>query len=115
MDLLAVVALAVLLRSTALCIPHLRVSCIDHNSSRIGAIAHNSNHDNSSSNKSHSSNNNNNSIVPLPHRRSRLQSGHHNSFPPAALHASTAGRRATSLENATYPSKETRRELRHPW
>jgi hypothetical protein len=54
MDPLAAVVLVVLLQSTAWYIPHLGVSCVDHNSSRIGAIAHNSNSGNSSSN-SHSS------------------------------------------------------------
>jgi hypothetical protein len=80
MDPLEVVVLAVLLQSTAWCIPQLGVSCIDHNSNRIGAIAHNSNRDNSNSN-SHNSNNNSSSTVPLLHRHSRLPSGHHNSFP----------------------------------
>jgi hypothetical protein len=83
------------------------VSCVDHNSSRIGAITHNSNLDNSSSN---SSSNNSSSTVPLLHHRSRLPLGHHSSFPLATFHASTMRRCATSLENAAYPSK-----LQHPW
>jgi hypothetical protein len=49
-----VVVLVVLLSSTAWCIPHLGVSCGNHNSSRIGAITHNSNRGNSSSNSSSS-------------------------------------------------------------
>jgi hypothetical protein len=56
----------------------LGVSCVDHNNSRIGAITHNSTCGNSSSNN-HSSNNSS-STVPLLNRRSRLPSGHHNSF-----------------------------------
>jgi hypothetical protein len=43
-----VVVLAVLLPSTAWCIPHLGVSWVDHNNSRIGAVTHNSNRGNSS-------------------------------------------------------------------
>jgi hypothetical protein len=108
------VVLAVLLLSTVWCIPHLGVSCVDHNSSKIGAIAHNSNRGNSSSN-SRSSSNNSSSTVPLPHRRSRLPSGHHSSFPPATFHASTMGRWATLLENVACQIKATHRELRHPW
>jgi hypothetical protein len=104
----AVVVLTVLLRSTTWCIPHLGVSCVDYNSRRIGAITRNSNRNNSSSNSS-------SSTVPLPDHHSRLQSGHHNSFPLAAFHASTIERWATSLENAAYPRKAIRRELRHPW
>jgi hypothetical protein len=49
-----------------------RVSCVDHNNSRIGALAHNSNHDNSSSSSS---------TMPLLHHRSKLPLGHHSSFP----------------------------------
>jgi hypothetical protein len=79
---------------------------------RIGSIAQNSNRDNSSSNShSHSSS----STVPLPHRRSKLPSGHHSSFPPAAFHASTAGRWATLLESDACLSEATRHELWHPW
>jgi hypothetical protein len=87
---------------------HLGVSCVDHISSRIGAITHNSNHSNSNSNSS-------SSTVPLLHHYIRLPSGHHSSFPPTTIHASTAGRWATSLKNATCPSKETRHKLRHLW
>jgi hypothetical protein len=84
------------------------VSYVDHISSRIGAIAHNSIRGNSSSNSS-------SSTVTLLHCHSRLPSSHHSSFLPATLHASTAGRWATSLENATCPSKATHRELRQLW
>jgi hypothetical protein len=87
-------------------------SCIDHISSRIGAITHNSNRDNSSSN-SHSSSNSNSSIMPLLHRHNKLPSDHHNSFPLATFHALTVGRWATLLENAACPSKATRRGLRY--
>jgi hypothetical protein len=90
------------------------VSCVDHNSNRIGAITHKSNRSNSSNN-SHSSSNSGSSTVPLLHRRSRLSSRHHSNFSPATFHASTAGRWATSLENAACPSKATHRGLRHPW
>jgi hypothetical protein len=83
------------------------VSYVDHNSSRIGALAHNSNHDNSSSNSS--------STVPLLHHRSKLPSGHHSSFPSATFHASTVGRWVTLLENAANPRKATHREPRHLW
>jgi hypothetical protein len=89
------------------------VSCVDHNSSRIRAIAHNSNHSNYSSNI-HSSNSSS-STVPLLHRHSSLPSGHHSSFPPATFHASTAGRWATLLENVVCPSTATHRELWHLW
>jgi hypothetical protein len=85
-----------------------RVSCVDHNSSRIGAIAHNFTRSNSSSNRS-------SSTIPLLHHRSRLPSGCRSSFPPATFHASTMGKWATLLENAVCPSKATHRELRHPW
>jgi hypothetical protein len=110
----AAVVLAVLLQSTAWCIPHMGVSCVDHNNSRIGAITHNSNHGNSSSN-SHSSSNNSSSTVPLLHRHSRLPSGYHNSFPLVTFHASTMGRWATFLENAACLRKAIHRQLRHPW
>jgi hypothetical protein len=109
LDLLAVVVSAVLLPSTAWCIPYLRVSCVNHNSSRIGAIAHNSNLGNFSSNRS------NNSTVLLLHRHSRMPPGLHGNFLPATFHASTMGRWATLLKNATSPSKATHRELQHPW
>jgi hypothetical protein len=104
----------VLLQSITWCIPHLGVTCIDHISSRIGAITHNSNHGNSNSN-SRSSSNSSNSTVPLLHHSNRLPSGHHNSFLPATFHASTAGRWATLLENVACPSKATHREFRHLW
>jgi hypothetical protein len=89
---------------------HLGVSCVDHNSSRIGAIAHNSNRNNFSRNSS-----SNSSTMLLPHCHSRLPSGRDNNFPPATFHASTGGRWVTLLENATSQSKETHRERRHPW
>jgi hypothetical protein len=103
-----VVVLAVLLQSTSWFIPHLGLSFVDHNSSRIGVITHNSNHGNSSNNSS-------SSTVPLLHYHSRLPSGHHSSFPPAASQASTIGSWATLLDNAACPWKATHRDLRHPW
>jgi hypothetical protein len=111
MDLLAAVVLAVLLQSTVWCIPHPGVSCVDHNSSRIGSITHNSNRGNSYSN-SHSSSN---STVHLHRRHNRLPAGHHSSFPSITFHASTVGGWATLLENVVCPSKAIRHELRHPW
>jgi hypothetical protein len=89
------------------------VSCVDHNSSRIGPIAHNSNRGNSYSNSR--SSNSSSSTVPLHRHHSRLPSGHHSSFPPTTFDASTAERWATLLKNAVYPSKATRCELWHPW
>jgi hypothetical protein len=109
-----VVVLAVLLPSTAWCVPHLEVSCIDQNSSRIGAIANNYNCGNSSSN-SHNSSSSNSSTVLLLHHHSRLPSGCHSNFPPATFHASAVGRWATLLENAASPSKATHHKLQHPW
>jgi hypothetical protein len=106
-----VVVLVMLLPSTTWCIPHLGVSCIDHNSSRIGAVTHNSNCGNSSSNNCSSSS----PTVLLLYRHSRLPSGRHNSFPPATFHASTVRRWVTLLENATNPSKATHHKLRHLW
>jgi hypothetical protein len=92
-----------------------RGSCVNNNSSRIGAIAHNSNLGNFSSN-SHSNNNSSSSMVPLPHHHcSRLPSGHHSNFLLATFHASTVGRWATLLDSAACLSKATRRELWHPW
>jgi hypothetical protein len=67
------------------------VSCVDHNSSRIGAIAHNSNRGNSSNNSCNSSSNSNSSTMLLPHRHSRLQSGHHSRLPTITFRASTVG------------------------
>jgi hypothetical protein len=107
-----VVVLAVLLSSTTWCIPHLGVSCVDHNNSRIGAVAHNSICGNSSNSRSSSSKS---SIVLLLHRRSRLPLGHHSSLLPATSHASTTGRWTTLLENAACPINATYRELRHLW
>jgi hypothetical protein len=109
-----VVVLAVLLLSTTRCIPHLGVSCVDRNSSIIGAITHNSNCGNSSSNSRNRSSNGN-SIVLLFHCHSRLPSGHHNNFSPTTFHTTTAGRWGTLLENAASPSKATHRELRCLW
>jgi hypothetical protein len=108
-----VVALAVVLPSTTWCIHHLGVGCADRNSSRIGAIAHNSNHGNSSTN-SYNSNNSSSSTMLLLHRHNRLPSGHLSSFPLATFHASTMGRWGTLLENATSPSKATHHEHRYP-
>jgi hypothetical protein len=87
------------------------VSCVGHNNSRIGAIAHNSNRGNFCSNSS----NNNSSTMLLLHCCSKLPPGHHRSFSPATSHASTARRWATLLENATSQSKASHRELWHPW
>jgi hypothetical protein len=72
----------------------LGVSYVDHTSSRIGVITHNSNRGNSSSN-SRSSNNNSSSTMPLLHRHSRLPS--------------TVGRWATLLESATPTTPPWRR------
>jgi hypothetical protein len=66
---MAVVVLAALLPSTAWCTPHLGVNCVDHNSSRIGALAHNSSCGNSSSNSYSSSSS---STVLLLHRNNRM-------------------------------------------
>jgi hypothetical protein len=106
-----VVVLAVLLRSTTWCMPHLGVSCINHNSSRIGSITHNFNRNNFSCNNSRSSNSSS-STVPLTHHHSRLPSCHHSSFPPTTFHASTVERWVTSLGNAACPSRAALRELR---
>jgi hypothetical protein len=108
-----VVVLAVLLPSTTWCIPHLRVSCVDCNSSGIGAITHNSNHGNFSSNSRNRSSNS--STVLLFHRHDRLPSGNHNHFPLATFHASTVESWGTLLENAANQSKATHRELWHLW
>jgi hypothetical protein len=105
-----VIVLAVLLLSTAWCIPHLGVRRVDHNSSRVGAITHNSNHDNFSNN-SHNNSSNNSSTMLLLYHCSRLPLGRHISFSSATSHASTVGRWATLLENAASPSKATHREL----
>jgi hypothetical protein len=113
LDPLVVVVLAVLLPSTAWCIPHLGVSCVERNSNRIGAITHNSNRGNSSSNRHNSSSSG--SIMLLHHHRSRLQLGRHSSFPLATFHASTVGRWGTLLENAANPSKPTHCKLQHLW
>jgi hypothetical protein len=105
-----VVVLAVLLPSTAWCIPHLGVSCVDHNSSRIGAVTHNSNHGNSRNN-----NHSRSSTMLLLQCHNRLPSSHHSSFLPATFHATTTGRWGTLLDNAVSSSKATHRELRHLW
>jgi hypothetical protein len=89
-----VVVLTVLLPSTAWCIPHVRVSCTDCNSSRTGAITHNSIRGNSSRHSSSSS------TVLLPHCYSKLPSGHHSSFPLVTFPATTMGRWGTLLESA---------------
>jgi hypothetical protein len=67
------------------------VSCIDHNNSRIGAVALNSNHGNFSDNSHNSSGNSNSSTVLLPHHYSRLRSGRHSRLPTTATRASSAG------------------------
>jgi hypothetical protein len=105
LDPLAVEVLPVLRPCTVWCTSHLGVSYVDHNSIRIGAVAHNSNHGNSSSS----------STMPLLHHHSKLPSGHHSSFLPATFHASTAGRRVTLLENAANPSKPTHLRAQHLW
>jgi hypothetical protein len=110
-----VVVLPVFLPSTAWCIPHLGVSYVDHNSSRIGVITHNTNRDNFSSNSRNNSSSSNSSTVLLPHHHSRLPPGLHSNSPPATFHASTAKRWAAFLENATSPSRATHRKLWHPW
>jgi hypothetical protein len=99
----------VFLLSTAWCIPHLRVSCIDLNKSITGAIIRNT----SSGSSSHNSNNSN-SVVLLLHLHSRRPSGHHSNFPPATSHALTVGRWGTLLVNAASPSKATHHELPRP-
>jgi hypothetical protein len=103
----------VILLSTTWCIPHLGVSCVGHNNSRIMEITHNTNSDSSSRNKDNNSSSS--STVLLLHHRSRLPLGHHSSFPLATFHASTIGRWGTLLMNATNPSKATHHDLRHPW
>jgi hypothetical protein len=104
-----VVVLAVSPPCTALCIPHLGVSCADRNRSRTGAIIHNSNRDNSSRHNSSSS------TVLLPHHCSGLPSGSHSSFPPVTFPTTTMERWGTLLDSATSPSKATHHELQHPW
>jgi hypothetical protein len=104
-----VVVLAVLLPSSAWCIPHLEISCANRNHSKTGAITHNSNRGNSSRH------NNSSSTVLLHHHCSRLPLGHHNTFLPVTFPAITVGRWGTLLESAASPSKATHLELRHPW
>jgi hypothetical protein len=112
----------VLLPSTAWCIPHLGLSCPNHNGNRIGAIAHNTNSGNSSSNshnnRSNSCNNSSSSsssTVLLLHCRSSLESGHHSRLPPVAFCATIAKRWDNLSVTASCPSKATHHELRHPW
>jgi hypothetical protein len=112
LDLLAVVGLAVLLLSTAWCIPHSQDSCADLNNSSIGAITHNTNSGSSSRNNSSSSSS---STMLLLHRHSGLQLGHHNRLPPAAFRASIEESWDTSLASVACPSKAIYHELRHPW
>jgi hypothetical protein len=100
--------------STAWYIPQLGISCTDHNSSRIGAIAHNTKSGSSSHNSSNNNNNSSSTMLPL-HLHSRLQSGHNNSLPPVAFCATTVERWDTSPVIASCPSKAIHRELRHPW
>jgi hypothetical protein len=83
---LPVVILAVLLLSTAWCLPHLGVSCADLNNSSIGATAHNTSSGSSSHNSSSSL------VVLLLHIHSRWPLEHHNSLPPATFHTSIVGR-----------------------
>jgi hypothetical protein len=110
-----VVVLVVLLPSTPWCIPHLGVSCVGHNNSRIGAIAHNSICGNFSNNSCNNNISSNSSTMLLPHHHSRIPLGLQSNSPPATFQASIAGRCATLLENAASPSKATHRELRHLW
>jgi hypothetical protein len=84
-----VVALAVLPQVPYVVCPIWRVSCVDHNSSRIRAIAHNSNRSNFSNN-SHSSSNNS-SVMLLLHHHSRMPPVLHSNSPQASFHASTIG------------------------
>jgi hypothetical protein len=106
------VVLAVLLLSTAWCIPHQGVSCADLNSSSIGAITHNTNNGSTS----HSSNNSNNSsTVLLLHHCSRLQSGHHNRPPTAVFRASTMETWDISPVSASCQSKAIHHELWQLW
>jgi hypothetical protein len=106
-----VVVLAVLLPSTAWCIPHLGVNCVNRNSSRTGAIAHSSNRGNFSNNSCNS----NSSTVLLPHRHSRQQSGHHSRLPPAAFRASTMESWDILPVSASCQSEAIHLELRQPW
>jgi hypothetical protein len=101
------------LPDTAWCIPHIGVSYADHNSSRTGAITHNSDCGNSSNNSRNNSSSS--STVLLHYHQSRQSSGRHSSFPLATFPTSTPRRWATLLENATSPGKATHCELRHPW
>jgi hypothetical protein len=94
-----VVGLAMLLQSTAWCIPHPQGSCADLHSG-IRAIARNTHSGNSSRNNS-------SSIVLLLHRHSRL--------PPAAFRASIAERWGTSPMNTASPRKAIHHKLWHPW
>jgi hypothetical protein len=87
------------------------VNYADHNNSRAGATAHNSNHGNSSSKSSSRSS----STMLLLNLHSKQPLGHHSSFLPVTSHASTVGRWGTLLMNAASPSKATHCELRHPW
>jgi hypothetical protein len=96
---LPVVVRAVLLPSTTWCIPHLGVSCVDRKSNRTRVITHNSNHGNSSSNSRNSS------TVLLPHRHSRLQSGHQSRIQTVAFQASTMESWDISLVSASCQSK----------
>jgi hypothetical protein len=80
------VVLAMLLPSTAWCIPHLEVSYADRNCSKTGAIIHNSNCGNSSRHSSSSS------TVLLPHCCSRVPSGHHSSFLPVTFPCYNCGK-----------------------
>jgi hypothetical protein len=111
MDPLAVVVLVVLLLSTACCIPHLGVSCAYRNSSRTRAIAHISNRSNFSSN----SHNNNSSTVLLPHRHSKLQSGHHSGLPITAFRSSTLECWDILPVSASCQSKPINLELQQLW
>jgi hypothetical protein len=109
-----VLVLAVLLPCTTWCIPHLGVSCTDRNSNRTGAISHNSILDNFSNN-SHNSSSSNSSTVLLPHRHSRLQSGHHSRLPTVAFQATIAESWDISPVSASCQRKAIHLDLRQLW
>jgi hypothetical protein len=108
---LTIVAQAVLLLSTAWCIPHLGVSYADLNSSKIGAITRSIN----SGSSSHSSSNHNSSTMLLLHHYNRLQSGHHNRLPTKIFRASTVESWDTLPANALRQRRTTNPELQQPW
>jgi hypothetical protein len=108
---LAVVTQAVLLPSTAWCIPHLGVSGADLNSSKIGAIARSIN----SGCSSHSRSNHNSSTVLVLYHHNRLQSGHHIRLPITIFYASTTESWDTLPMNGLRQSRTTHPRLRQLW